>query len=165
MPMDKVDRHILQVLQEDGRLTNAELADRVGLTASPCLRRVRQLEEQGVIRGYRALIDAAAVGRGFQVFVMVVMHRTGQDTIAQFEQDVIGMPEVVEVHRFFGDLDYLLRIAVADLPAYERFYADELTALPGVARMTSLITMKQVKIDQGVQVGSRSVSHNRGHGR
>ena len=150
--MDKIDRRILQELQRDGRLSNTELADRVGLTPSPCLRRVRQLEESGVIRGYRALLDGDAVGRGFQAFVTVVMRYEDHDTVMEFERQVAGMAEVVEAHRLFGDPDFLLRIAVADLAAYERFYTETLSGLPGVAQLTSHLAMKAVKADTGLPV-------------
>ncbi|MEU7895607.1 Lrp/AsnC family transcriptional regulator [Nonomuraea sp. NPDC049152] len=153
--MDRTDRRILHELQREGRISNAELAERVGLTPSPCLRRVKQLEESGVIRGYRALLDGAAVGRGFQAFVTVVMRYEDHDTVAAFEGEVAGMPEVVEAHRLFGDPDFLLRVAVADLAAYERFYSDRLSGLPGVARLTSHLTMKAIKQDTGLPIGSR----------
>ncbi|WP_030265896.1 Lrp/AsnC family transcriptional regulator [Streptomyces sp. NRRL B-24484] len=150
--MDRTDRRILHELQQDGRLTNAELADRVGLTPSPCLRRVRQLERSGVIRGYRAMLDGAAVGRGFQPFVTVVMRHEDRATVAEFEQRVAELPEVVEAHRLFGDPDYLLKIAVADVAAYERFITDVLSGLPGIAQVNSLMTMKRVKEDAGLPV-------------
>ncbi|MEV4611004.1 Lrp/AsnC family transcriptional regulator [Kitasatospora sp. NPDC049258] len=147
--MDRIDRRILHELQQDGRLSNAELASRVDLTPSPCLRRVRQLEQDGVIRGYRALLDGAALGRGFQPFVSIVMRHEDRATVAEFEQRVAALPEVVEAHRLFGDPDYLLRIAVADIAAYERFITDMLSGLPGIAQVNSHLTMKQVKADQG----------------
>jgi Lrp/AsnC family leucine-responsive transcriptional regulator len=153
--VDRIDRRILHELQQDGRLSNAELADRVGLTPSPCLRRVRQLEQDGVIRGYRALLDADALGRGFQSFVTVVMLHEDHDTIAEFERRVAELPEVVEAHRLFGDPDYLLRVAVADVAAYERFRSGPLADLPGVAQLTSHLAMKQVKAYDGLPVTGR----------
>ncbi|WP_336211523.1 Lrp/AsnC family transcriptional regulator [Nonomuraea sp. LPB2021202275-12-8] len=153
--MDRIDRRILHELQQDGRLSNTELADRVGLTPSPCLRRVRQLEETGVIRGYRALLDGDAVGRGFQAFVTVVMRYEDRDTVAEFERQVAMLPEVIEAHRLFGDPDFLLRVAVADLPAYERFYSDVLSGLPGVAQLTSHLAMKAIKPDLGLPINRR----------
>lgn len=150
--MDKIDRRILQELQRDGRLSNADLADRVGLTPSPCLRRVRQMEESGVIRGYRALLDGDSVGRGFQAFVTVVMRYEDHETVAEFERRVAGLPAVVEAHRLFGDPDFLLRVAVADVAAYERFYSEELSGLPGVAQVTSHLAMKAVKPDVGLPI-------------
>ncbi|MFD9128561.1 Lrp/AsnC family transcriptional regulator [Kitasatospora sp. NPDC059571] len=150
--MDRTDRRILHELQRDGRLTNAELASRVDLTPSPCLRRVRQLEKDGVITGYRAQLDGAAVGRGFRPFVTVVMRHEDKATVADFEERVAALPEVVEAHRLFGEPDYLLRVAVADIAAYERFITDVLSGLPGIAQVNSLLTMKQVKADAGLPV-------------
>jgi Lrp/AsnC family leucine-responsive transcriptional regulator len=150
--VDRIDRQILRELQRDGRLSNAELAERVGLTPSPCLRRVNRLEQDGVIRGYRARLDPAAVGRGFQAFVSVVMAKEDRSTVAEFERRIAELPEVVEAMRLFGDPDYLLRIAVADIAAYERLHTDTLSLLPGVARLTSHLTMKQVKEDAGLPV-------------
>lgn len=152
MAVDRIDRQILQELQRDGRLSNAELAERVGLTPSPCLRRVNRLEQDGVIRGYRARLDPAAVGRGFQAFVSVVMAKEDRPTVAEFERRIAELPEVVEAMRLFGDPDYLLRVAVADIAAYERLHTDTLSLLPGVARLTSHLTMKQVKEDAGLPV-------------
>ena len=150
--MDRIDRQILGELQRDGRLSNAELAERVGLTPSPCLRRVNRLEQDGVIRGYRALLDPTAVGRGFQAFASVVMAHEDRPTVAEFERRIAELPEVVEAMRLFGDPDYLLRIAVADIAAYERFHTETLSLLPGVARLTSHLRMKQLKEDSGLPV-------------
>jgi Lrp/AsnC family transcriptional regulator, leucine-responsive regulatory protein len=146
--MDKLDRRILSSLQDDGRLSNVELADRVGLSPSPCLRRVRNLETSGVITGYRAVIDPAAVGRGFQVLLHVTMEvRDRKDTMEAFEAQVAALDEVTECRRMFGDPDYLLWVAVADLAAYEKLYMTKLVGLPGVARTTSQLTMHTVKSD------------------
>jgi DNA-binding Lrp family transcriptional regulator len=144
--MDKVDRAILAHLQEDGRLSNVELAERVGLSPSPCLRRVRSLEAAGVITGYRATLDPAKIGRAFQVLVHVTM-ATGdrKATMEAFEAGVAAIDEVIECRRMFGDPDYLLWIAVEDLQAYEQLYMGTLVGLPGVARTTSQLTLKTVK--------------------
>ncbi|MFF7637847.1 Lrp/AsnC family transcriptional regulator [Kitasatospora sp. NPDC008050] len=152
--MDRIDRRILRELQQDGRLSNADLADRVGLTPSPCLRRVRQLEQDGVIRGYRALLDGAALGLGFQAFVTVVMRQEDKATVTEFERQVAALPEVVEAHRLFGDPDYLLRVAVADLAAYERFHTDVLCGLPGIAQVNSHLPLKLVRPDEGIPTGA-----------
>jgi Lrp/AsnC family leucine-responsive transcriptional regulator len=143
--MDSIDRAILYHLQQDARLTNVELAERVQLSPSPCLRRVRNLEASGVITGYRATIDPKAVGRGFEVLVHANMMVKNRKTIESFEAKVGRLEEVLECRRMFGDPDYLLWIAVADADAYERFYLQELADLPGVARMNSQFTMKVVK--------------------
>lgn len=144
--MDRIDRAILWQLQGDGRLANTELADRVGLSPSPCLRRVRALEETGVITGYRAVVDPIAVNRGFQVLVHVTMAVGNRAAdMAEFENRVAELDEVIECRRMFGDPDYLLWVAVADLPTYEKVYMDKLVGLPGVARTSSQLTMRTVK--------------------
>jgi DNA-binding Lrp family transcriptional regulator len=142
--VDKIDRKILAALQEDGRLTITELAARVGLSVSPCHRRLRELEHSGTIRGYRAVVDAAAVGLGFQALVFVTMRQEDRDTLRGFEEAVAAIPNVVQAQRLFGDPDYLLRIVTADLPAYQRLQDDRLSALPGVQRMNSTLVMKQI---------------------
>jgi DNA-binding Lrp family transcriptional regulator len=144
--MDALDRAILKHLHAEGRLSNTELADRVGLSPSPCLRRVRRLEQSGVIAGYGAIIDPAAVDRGFQVLVHVTMEvRDRLATMEAFEARVAELDEVIECRRMFGDPDYLLWVAAADLAAYEQLYMTKLVGLPGVARTVSQLTMKTVK--------------------
>jgi Lrp/AsnC family leucine-responsive transcriptional regulator len=143
--MDKVDRRILDLLQGDGRLTNLELAHRIGLSPSPCLRRVRRLEEDKVITGYRAVVDPNPIGRGFDVFVYIDLSPVDHTTITAFEAAVHEVADIVECHRMVSKPDYFLRVAVADLAAYERLYVDRLASLPGVALITSQIVMKTVK--------------------
>ena len=145
--MDEVDRSILAVLEQHGRISNSELAARVGLSPSPCLRRVRQLEEAGVIRGYRALIDPAAVGRSLRVFAGVRLVRHTRADVVAFEHGVTRLREVVACHHITGNFDYLLQVEVADLPAYEDFHANKLAALPSVATVTSYVTMKTLTAD------------------
>jgi Lrp/AsnC family transcriptional regulator, leucine-responsive regulatory protein len=143
--VDDVDRAILYHLERNGRLTNVELAARVRLSTSPCLRRVRNLEESGVITAYRAIINPSAIGRGFQVLVHTNMLIKDQATIEAFERKVQTLDQVVECRRMFGDPDYMIWVATADVEEYERFYMSELTNLPGVARMNSQFTMKVIK--------------------
>ncbi|WP_351234311.1 Lrp/AsnC family transcriptional regulator [Streptomyces sp. NPDC002133] len=145
--LDAIDREILFHLRQDGRLTNVELAKRVGLTPPPCLRRVKRLEESGVISGYRAVIDPAAVGRGLEVLVDVEVSATDRKTVQEFEDTVASYEEVVELRRFFGRPDYFLRVAVADHAAYEAFLTGRLTGLPGVLRTESHLTMKKIKTE------------------
>lgn len=145
--IDAIDREILLHLRQDGRLTNVELARRVGLTPPPCLRRVKRLEETGVICGYRAVIDPEAVGRGLDVLVDVEVTATDRATVEAFEQTVASFEEVVEFRRIFGRPDYFLRVAVADHAAYEAFLTGKLTGLPGVLRTTSHLTMKKIKAE------------------
>jgi DNA-binding Lrp family transcriptional regulator len=143
--MDRLDRAILRHLQAEGRLSNVELAERVRLSPSPCLRRVRALEQDGVIRGYHAEIDPAAVGRGFEVTVHVELALKDRATVQAFETAIASLDEVVECQRMFGIPDYLVRVAVADQAAYEAFYMNELAELPGLARVNSQFAMKVVK--------------------
>jgi Lrp/AsnC family transcriptional regulator, leucine-responsive regulatory protein len=145
--VDEVDRSILAVLEKHGRISNAELAAEVGLSPSPCLRRVRRLEETGVIRGYRALIDPAAISRGLRVFVGIRLMRHARADVAAFERAVLQLREVAYSHHVTGNYDYLLQVEVADLPAYEDFHANRLASLPGVAMVTSYVTMKTLSAD------------------
>ena len=137
-----MDRSILAVLEKHGRISNADLAAHVGLSPSPCLRRVRRLEETGVIRGYQALVDPVAVGRGLRVFAGVRLTRHARPEVVAFERAVTQLPEVVHTHHVTGNYDYLLQIEVADLAAYQDFHATRLASLPGVAMVTSYVTMK-----------------------
>jgi DNA-binding Lrp family transcriptional regulator len=148
--MDGTDRAILGQLQADGRLTNVELADRIRLSPSPCLRRVRALERSGVIRGYHADIDPAEVGRGFEVTVHVELSLKDRATVEAFEAGIAGMDEVLECRRMFGIPDYVVLVAVADQAAYEAFYMNKLAELPGLARVNSQFTMKVVKRVSGL---------------
>ena len=143
--VDSTDRAILDELQREARLSNVELADRVNLSPSPCLRRVRALEQAGIIRGYHADIDPEATGRGFEVEVMIEITQKDRATVEEFERRIAAMDAVVECRRMFGVPDYLIRVAVADTEAYEAFYMNELAELPGIGRVTSQFTMKLVK--------------------
>ena len=143
--MDAIDRAIIAELERDGRLTNVELANRVGLTTGPCLRRVQRLEADGVIRGYRAVIDAAAVGRSVEVLVDVTLEAQDADTVEHFERTLGEAEEVVELRRSFGSPDYFMRVAVADLAAYETFLSRRVMTIPRLKGVTSRFTMKKVK--------------------
>jgi DNA-binding Lrp family transcriptional regulator len=142
--VDRIDRKILAELESDGRLTVTELAQRVGLTVAPCHRRLRELERAGVIRGYRAIVDPAALGCGFEVLVAVTMEREDASTIREFERILATVPEVRHAERLFGDPDYLVRVATADIASYQRLRDEQLATLPGVQRLTSTIVMKRV---------------------
>jgi DNA-binding Lrp family transcriptional regulator len=142
--VDQTDRQILAELQVAGRLTVAELADRVRLSAGPCHRRLRELERTGVITGYRAVVDPAAVGLGFEVLVNVTMEREDSATIRAFETALAAVPQVRHAERLFGDPDYLVRVVTADLAAYAELRDETLSALPGVQRLTSTIVMKRI---------------------
>ena len=151
--MDRLDRAILRHLQDEGRLSNVELAARVSLSPSPCLRRVRALEESGAIRGYHADIDPAAVDRGFEVVVHAELMLKDRATVEAFEARIAQMDAVVECRRMFGVPDYVIRVAVADTAAYETFYMTQLAELPGLARVNSQFTMKTVKAGGRVPLG------------
>ena len=142
--MDAVDKKILAELQTDGRLTLTELADRVGLSLSPCHRRLRALEKSGAIGGYRAHLDPEALGFGFQALLFVTMVGADRNTIATFEDAVAQVPSVLNAQRLFGDPDYLLHVIAHDLPAFQRLYDEELSTLPGVQRLNSTLVMKSV---------------------
>lgn len=147
--MDKIDRAIIAQLAADGRLSNIELAERVGLSPSPCLRRVRNLENSGVITGYHATVNPAALGQGFSVLVHIEMASQNRSTIEAFEAEVARIDAVLECRRMFGQPDYLLWVGVKDLAAYETLYMTRLTDLPGVARTNSQFTMRVVKKGSG----------------
>lgn len=146
--MDSIDRKIIAILQEDGRLTITELAARVGLSISPCHRRLRELERNGTIRGYRAIVDPTALGLTFQALVFVTMRQEDRETLLGFEKAVAQVPEVLQAQRLFGDPDYLLRIVTADLTAYQELEDDVLSALPGIQRLNSTLVMKHVVNDR-----------------
>lgn len=143
--LDATDWAIIRHLSEDGRLTNIELAQRVGLTPAPCLRRVRRLEHDGVIAGYRAVIDPRAAGRNLEVTAAVEVTATDAQTVEEFEAAIVAFDEVVEARKVFGRPDYLLRIVVADVIEYERFQMERLSRLPAVFRINSHQTMKLLK--------------------
>ena len=145
LALDEIDRRILTALQENARITNVELAELVGISPSPCWRRVRELEQKGVISSYVTLIDPASIGLPVSVFVQVSLERQVETALEEFEGAVADWPEVMECYLMTGDADYLLRVVVADLAAYHRFLVDHLTRVPGVASIKSSFALKQVK--------------------
>ncbi|MGO3346126.1 MAG: Lrp/AsnC family transcriptional regulator [Marinomonas sp.] len=142
--MDTIDKKILAELQLDGRLSFTELSERVGLSLSPCHRRVRALEASGAIKGYKAILDASVIGLGFSAIVFVTIKEGDKKAVEEFENAIIGIPQIVQAQRLFGDPDFLLHIVADDLPAYQRFYDEQLTDVPGVQRLISTIVMKNV---------------------
>ncbi|CPZ11390.1 Lrp/AsnC family transcriptional regulator [Mycobacteroides abscessus] len=143
--MDKLDRAIIDQLQDHGRLTNQELADRVGLTPAPCLRRGRRVEAEGVITGYTALVNPAALGRDFEVIIYADLVAKDLATVASFEERLVAMDEVAELRRMFGIPDYFIRVQTADLAAYEQWLSVKLMGDPAIARVDSRLTMKLLK--------------------
>lgn len=146
--MAHVDRKILAKLQQDGRLTLTELAERVRLSVSPCHRRLRALERAGVISGYHAQLNARALGLTFEALVFVTMRGADRDTVDAFEQAVVTIPHIVQAQRLFGDPDYLLRVVIRDLPDFQQVYDNRLATLPGVQRLSSTLVMKSIAEDR-----------------
>lgn len=142
--LDAIDIRILKVLQQSADISNVELAERVGLSPTPCLRRVRIMEEAGVIRSRVTLLDPAVLGLNVSVFVSVTLERQVKERLQEFEAEVRRRPEVVECYLMTGESDYLLRIVVPDLATYERFLKESLTRIPGVASIKSSFALKQV---------------------
>ncbi len=145
MRIDDRDRAILRELMRDGRLTNADLAQRVHLSPSACLRRVRVLEESGLIAGYVMMLDPARAGLPGAAFVFVTLDQQGRATLDRFEADVRRRAEIIECYLLAGSADYLLRIAYRDAGDFERIHTDILTQLPGVSRVQSTLALRTVK--------------------
>jgi len=145
MPFDDLDRRILAALQRNGRLTNVELAEEVGLSPSPCLRRVRLLEDAGVIERYVGLLNPHKVDAGFTVFARVWLKGQDEETVGRFTSAVLKLPQVLECHLMAGDCDFLLRVVAADLDAYRRFQVEHLGRIEGVQNIKSEIPMQKIK--------------------
>ena len=142
--MDRTDKKIIAELQADGRLSLTELADKVGLSLSPCHRRVKSLEETGIINGYRAQVDTAKLGLSFPVIVFVSLEKADRQAVSSFEEAVVDVPEVISAQRLFGNPDYMLHVLTRDMESFQRLYDLDLSALPGVQRLTSTLIMKTV---------------------
>ena len=142
--LDSVDRAILDLLQEDGRLANVDLADAVNLSPSACLRRVRRLEDEGFINQYVALINPSRVGMGTNVFVEITLSSQAEDALDAFEIAVTKRPEIMSCHLMAGDFDYLLRVVIDDVADYEALHRTHLAQLPGVARLVSSFALRPV---------------------
>ena len=143
--LDKINNRILRELVKDGRVTNSELADRVGLSPSACLRRVQELERSGVIAGYRAVLDRAALGIGFTAYIAVGLSSHTAEAQHAFEGAIVKSPEVKECHNITGVFEYLLRVETTDLAAYKVFHTDVLGTLPQVSTITTHVVMESVK--------------------
>ena len=149
---DQIDIHILRELQDDGRMTNVDLAQRVGLTAPPCLRRVRSLEESGVIRAYHAELDAAHLGFGITVFAMVSLRSQAESDLEAFESHIAALPEVRECYMLNGEIDFILKIVAKDLQSFQRFLTSRLTSAPNVSSVKTSLTIRRSKYVVGVPV-------------
>jgi len=152
MAFDRIDRQIMALLQQDGRMTNVDLAERVGLTAPPCLRRVRALEEAGVILGYHADLDAASLGYPITVFAMVSLRSQAEHDLAAFETHVAAIPEVRECHMLNGEIDFILKIVASDLKSFQEILTTHLTPAPNVASVKTSLTIRTAKSISGVPV-------------
>jgi Lrp/AsnC family transcriptional regulator, leucine-responsive regulatory protein len=149
MNLDSIDRKLLQALQADARLTHADLAQRIGLSASACTRRLQRLEGEGVVAGYRAQLNGQAIGRPTTVFIEVTLASQGSQALDAFERAVAACPDVLECHLMSGDFDYLLRVAVADMRDYERLHREQIAAFPQVARVRTAFAMRAVVASRG----------------
>ena len=145
MQLDKYDNAILGALQQDGRISNVELAERVNLSESACLRRVRVLEKSGLIKGYTAVLDQQKLGLPGNVFVHIMLEHSDLADLSAFEEAVQNMPEVMECYLMTGEYDYLLRVVVSNVDDFERIHRKHLTRLPGVARLNSSFTLRTVR--------------------
>ncbi|HLV06504.1 MAG TPA: Lrp/AsnC family transcriptional regulator [Croceibacterium sp.] len=148
--LDSIDRRLLAELQAEGRITNVDLASRVGLTAPPCLRRVRALEEAGVIRGYHADLDAPSLGFTIMVFAMVSLKSQAEGDLRAFEQHIATLPEVRECHMLNGEIDFILKIVSRDLQSFQEFLTSKLTPVPNVASVKTSLTIRTSKNEPGV---------------
>lgn len=145
MKLDMTDIAIIRELQKDGRQSNLALAEKVNLSPSPCLRRIRQLEEKGVIKGYAAVVDQQKYGLPLTLFVRITLERHKRDVVDTFEAAIRALPEVIECHLLTGSADYLLRVMAASLQDYERFMREEIHEIPGVSAIDTSFSLMQVK--------------------
>lgn len=152
MVLDRIDRQILSLLQDDGRMTNVELAERVGLTAPPCLRRVRALEESGTIGGYHAALNPAQLGYTITVFALVSLRSQAESDLAAFEAHVAGIPEVRECHMLNGEIDFILKIVATDLKAFQDILTTRLTTAHNVSSVKTSLTIRTSKQLPGIPV-------------
>ncbi|BAE49469.1 DNA-binding transcriptional dual regulator, leucine-binding [Magnetospirillum sp. XM-1] len=150
--LDRIDRRILADLQADGRMTNVELARRAGISAPPCLRRVRALEEAGYVKGYHAEIDPGALGFNVTVFAHVGLNSQAEADLKSFEELVKGWPEVRECHMLAGETDFLLKVVAHDWDDYQRFLTTRLTAAPNISHVKSALAIRTSKLQPGVPI-------------
>jgi len=144
-PLSKIDRNILSIMQNDGRISYAALARQVGLTTTPCIERVRRLERDGYIRQYSTVLNPEQLDAGFIVFVQIRLDRTSKDTFAQFKEAVLELPEVQECYLVSGSFDYLIKARLADMAAYRVFLEESLLCVPAVQESTSVVVMEAIK--------------------
>lgn len=150
--LDNIDRRILRDLQENGRMTNVELARRAGISAPPCLRRVRALEQAGLIKGYHAELDAALLGFGVTVFAQVGLTSQAEHDLKAFEELVGTWPQVRECHMLAGETDFLLKVVAEDWDSYQKFLTSKLTTAPNVSHVKSALAIRRTKLQPGVPI-------------
>jgi DNA-binding Lrp family transcriptional regulator len=150
--IDDIDRKILNNLQDEGRITNVDLANRVGLTAPPCLRRVRTLEESGIVKSYHARLNGPALGYGIMIFALVSLKSQAEDALRAFEMHVGELPEVRECHMLNGEIDFLLKIVAHDLQSFQTFLTSKLTPAPNVASVKTSLTIRTAKDEIGIPI-------------
>ncbi|AEJ15568.1 AsnC family transcriptional regulator [Pseudomonas putida S16] len=143
--LDAYDRRILELLQEDASLSSAQIAERVGLSQSPCWRRIQRLKEEGVIRGQVTLLDRKKVGLNTQIFAEVKLNAHGRSNFTEFTDAIRGFPEVLECYVLMGSVDFLLRIVTPDIEAYERFFFEKLSNVPGIQEVNSIVALSEIK--------------------
>jgi Lrp/AsnC family transcriptional regulator, leucine-responsive regulatory protein len=143
--LDRIDRRILRALQDDGRMTNVELAERVGLSATPCSERVKRLERDGIIAGYHARLDPHALGQALLVFVEIRLAAKSGRIFDEFKREVLKLPNVLECHLVSGDFDYLIKARIPEMNAYRKLLGDMLLALPGARESRSYVVMEEIK--------------------
>jgi DNA-binding Lrp family transcriptional regulator len=152
--LDEIDLRILDQMQGDARLSNVDLAERVGLSPSPCLRRLRKLESDGVIQGYMTFVDQAKVGLPVSVFISVALKEQSESALEEFETSVSALPQVMECYLMTGTADYLLRVVTQDLADYERFLKNHLTRIAGVSSIKSSFALNRVKYETALPLGA-----------
>jgi Lrp/AsnC family leucine-responsive transcriptional regulator len=143
--LDKLDRHILRILQQEGRISMKDLGDRVGLSVTPCIERVKRMERDGIIVGYYAKVDPASLGAKLLVFVEITLHHKSASTFEKFRHEVSRIPEVQECHLVSGDFDYLIKARIQEMAAYRKLLGDILLQLPGAAQSKSYVVMEEIK--------------------
>lgn len=151
-PLDEIDFAILALLQDDGRMTNVDLATKVGLTAPPCLRRVKTLEQRGIIRAYHAELNGPALGYAITVFAMVSLKSQAESDLKSFEDHVAMLPEVRECHMLNGEIDFILKVVARDLQTFQSFLTTHLTSAPNVASVKTSLTIRTSKNEPGIPI-------------
>jgi len=153
--LDAYDRRILELLQEDASLSSAQIAERVGLSQSPCWRRIQRLKDEGVIRGQVTLLDRKKIGLNTQIFAEVKLNAHGRSNFTEFTEAIRGFPEVLECYVLMGAVDFLLRIVTSDIEAYERFFFEKLSNVPGIQEVNSIVALSEIKSTTSLPLKTR----------